>query len=278
MYGFTTEPTPQAAIGSDVLPFVYRWNSPRSPDVVVPVPFCRFENFLGSDLADGLLSYAVSRQADFTAGMVMDPLTGQLSHKGRDSLVLPAQSAALRQHLADCLPQVSGILGVGARPSTATTVFTAHGPGSYFDTHTDATKVSDPGTSLSAVYYLHRRPRGFDGGQLRMYDTAVHNGRAERAKTYRVIEPDHDTVVFFPSSAFHEVTASTCPTGQFHDYRFTLTTWLSSPSPEEASRPQNRSHVLHWMAQAAEHTRPLPGIGRAQHGATPSPLPTPTAH
>ncbi|GAA1912983.1 hypothetical protein [Streptantibioticus ferralitis] len=133
---------------------------------VVPTPICRFENFLAAGRADALLSYALSRQADFTAGTVMDPLTGRLSRKGRRSPVLPVHSTAFSQHLADCLPLVTEVLGMDTRPSRTTAVLTTHGLEGYFGIHTDPTKIPDPATAQSAIYYLHRRPRGLDGGQL----------------------------------------------------------------------------------------------------------------
>ncbi|GHC44449.1 2OG-Fe(II) oxygenase [Streptomyces cinnamoneus] len=154
-----------------------------------------------------------------------------------------------------------------------TTVMTAHGHGGYFTIHTDATKVPDPSTAVSAIYNLHRRPRGFTGGRLRLYDTAVRNGRAERADTYRTIEPDHDTIVFFPASAFHEVTASACPSGLFADHRFTLTTWISGTPQAQRQAARTPNGALRWITQAAESTRPLPGFARAHHGAAPTPLP-----
>ncbi|MEV5239727.1 2OG-Fe(II) oxygenase [Streptomyces cinnamoneus] len=270
MGGFTMEPTSGVSVGIKGLPAA----KPQSPDVVLPAPVCRFENFLGAAAADALLDLAISRQADFARGTVMDPLTGELSYKGRESLVLPADVPDFLQRLADCLPQATALLGLEHPLSQATTVLTAHGSGGHFDIHTDAIKVTDVATALSAVYYLHRRPRPFTGGHLKLYDTLLRDGQPGRAETYRVIEPDHDTIVFFPASTFHEVTTSTCPTGHFGDHRFTLTTWLSTTGTPPA--PQPTSPVLRAMAQAAEHTRPLPGLSRAHHGATPRPLPPPT--
>ncbi|MFI8008486.1 2OG-Fe(II) oxygenase [Streptomyces sp. NPDC086010] len=214
----------QAEIDTGVLsPSTDHW----SPTIVVQTPFLRLENFLGTRRADALLGYALTRQSDFVPGTVMDPLTGQLSSKGRRSQVLPVHSAVFSQHLADSLPLAQDLLGVRAELTRSTSTLTAHGDDGYFGIHTDATKVEDPAQALSAIYYLHKRPRGFQGGQLRLYDTAVRDGRAQRAETYRTIEPDHDTLVIFPSSAYHEVLASTCPSGQFADHRFTLTTWIS---------------------------------------------------
>lgn len=168
------EPATPMEIGPRVLPPSDRW----SPALAVPAPVCRFENFLGAERAAALLEYAIAREEDFTAGTVLDPLTGQVSRKGRDSLVLPVTSEVFSAHLADCLPLVQEVLGHRAELVESLTVLTAHGEGGHFGIHTDASRVRDVSRALSAVYYLHRTPRGFGGGQLRLYDTVVDDGRA----------------------------------------------------------------------------------------------------
>ncbi|MEU3723226.1 2OG-Fe(II) oxygenase [Streptomyces sp. NPDC031705] len=73
---------------------------------------------------------------------------------------------------------------------------TAYGEGGYFNLHCDAVWVPDPTNSANAIYYLHRRPRGFEGGQLRIHDTLVGDSRPQRAKTFQMVEPVHDSIVF----------------------------------------------------------------------------------
>lgn len=268
MSGYAKEPATPTEISTRDLPPSGRW----STTPVVPAPVCRLENFLGADRAARLLSHAISREPDFRAGTVLDPLSGQVSHKGRSSLVLPVTSTVLSRHLADCLPLVQEVLGHGAALSHTLTVLTAHGEGGHYGMHTDASRVRDVSTALSAVYYLHRKPRGFDGGQLRLYDTLLTDGGAQPAESYRTVEPEHDTIVFFPASAFHEVVPSTCPSGRFADHRFTLTTWISGAgSAATAHDPSFR--ILPWMARAAERTRPLADVEHDHDGARPIALP-----
>ncbi|MEV7562090.1 2OG-Fe(II) oxygenase [Streptomyces sp. NPDC089795] len=270
MSGYTMEPAMPMEIGPRVLPPSDRW----SPALAVPAPVCRFENFLGAERAAALLEYATAREEDFTAGTVLDPLTGQVSRKGRDSLVLPVTSEVFSAHLADCLPLVQEVLGHRAALAQSLTVLTAHGEGGHFGIHTDASRVRDVSRALSAVYYLHRTPRGFGGGQLRLYDTVVADGRARPGESYRTVEPEHDTIVFFPSGAFHEVVPSTCPSGLFADHRFTLTTWISgeeSTAVPDAHGPD----VWRWLADAAEGTRPLHEAAEDHDGARPVALPPP---
>ncbi|MFF4319237.1 2OG-Fe(II) oxygenase [Streptomyces sp. NPDC001568] len=247
-------------------------SSPWSAAPVIPAPVCRFENFLGAERAASLLAYAISREADFRAGTVLDPLSGQVSRKGRSSLVLPVTSAVFGAHLADALPLVREILGHQAVLTQTLTVLTAHGEGGHYGLHTDASRVRDVSTALSAVYYLHGRPRGFEGGRLRLYDTTFQDGEARPAQTYRTIEPEHDSIVFFPASAFHEVVPSTCPSGRFADHRFSLTTWISA-AESARTEPDSSTGIWKWMARAAEHTRPVEAALRNHDGADPVALP-----
>ncbi|MET9609343.1 2OG-Fe(II) oxygenase [Streptomyces sp. NPDC006512] len=269
MSGYTMKPAMPTEISTEVLPP----SSPWSASPVMPAPVCRFENFLGAERAASLLAYAISREADFYAGTVLDPLSGQVTRKGRSSLVLPVTSSVFGAHLADSLPLVREVLGHQAVLTQTLTVLTAHGEGGHYGLHTDASRVRDVSTALSAVYYLHGAPRGFEGGQLRLYDTTFHDGEARPAESCRTIEPEHDSIVFFPASAFHEVVPSTCPSGRFADYRFSLTTWISGAESETAS-PGPSSGIWQWMARAAEHTRPVEGTPRNHDGASPVALPS----
>ncbi|MEU6313220.1 2OG-Fe(II) oxygenase [Streptomyces sp. NPDC047014] len=271
MSGYTMEPATPWEISPRVLPPSDQW----SPAFAVPAPVCRFENFLGAERAAALLEYAIAREEEFAQGTVLDPLTGQVSRKGRDSLVLPVSSEVFSSHLADCLPLVQDVIGSRAALTRSLTVLTAHGEGGHFGIHTDASRVRDVSTAVSAVYYLHRTPRGFGGGQLRLYDTVVRDGRARPAESYRTVEPDHDTIVFFPAGAFHEVVPSTCPSGRFQDFRFTLTTWISGEEPAPGTPDPAAPRIWQWLADAAEGTRPLHDLTEDHDGARPVPLPRP---
>ena len=75
---------------------------------------------------------------------------------------------------------------------------------------------------LSAVYYFHREPKGFSGGQLRLHRFGSNGEPGD----YVDIEPERNSLVVFPSWTTHEVRTVHCPTGQFADYRFAVNCWL----------------------------------------------------
>jgi len=85
---------------------------------------------------------------------------------------------------------------------------TAHDDGDFFSAHTDIGDAFAVSASrrLSYVYYFHEEPRGFEGGELVLYDRIVHeDGSVEVAETFQLIEPADNAIVFFPSDAMHEV-------------------------------------------------------------------------
>jgi SM-20-related protein len=71
---------------------------------------------------------------------------------------------------------------------------------------------------MTMVYYLHRQPRIFTGGRLRLFDLG--------GEQSIWIEPMHDSLLVFPSSARHEVETISCPGGAFADSRFAVNIWL----------------------------------------------------
>jgi Rps23 Pro-64 3,4-dihydroxylase Tpa1-like proline 4-hydroxylase len=103
----------------------------------------------------------------------------------------------------------------------------AHGDGAFFgrhiDTFTRAAANIDQQRILSAVYYFHARPKGFSGGALRLFALSAVAGKDAE---FLDIEPEHDTLVVFPSWVPHEVCKVSCPSGSFADSRFAVNCWF----------------------------------------------------
>lgn len=87
------------------------------------------------------------------------------------------------------------------------------------DTTTGVNRMLTPADRvLSLVYYLHREPKVFGGGNLVMH--------ALMGEEQRVITPRHDRLVAFPSIAQHQVEPISLPGDNFADARFPLVCWL----------------------------------------------------
>lgn len=94
---------------------------------------------------------------------------------------------------------------------------TSHNHGEYYKWHTDNGTRETEARVMTFVYYFHKMPKGFSGGEL------VINSGAEQAV---VIEPENDTLLFFRSHTRHEVKEVVCPSRQFEDGRFTINGWI----------------------------------------------------
>ena len=97
----------------------------------------------------------------------------------------------------------------------------AHGDGAFYKRHIDTATARDAAhlRVLSGVYYLHREPRAFSGGALRLY--AIGNNAR-----FVDIEPVCNALLVFPAWAPHEVLPVSVPSGRFADARFAINCWL----------------------------------------------------
>ena len=211
----------------------------------VPTPFQRRHSFLSAEECDALLRLVAAHQARFVPARVVDENSqdGLLKQEIRQASVVKEQG--LRDALQWLEPKLSvaaeealerlPVLGFDFESHELELNVTAHGNGDYFRVHQDASRSMCPERRLSFVYYFHRQPRQFSGGDLLLYDTDRQLDRFEMGVFTR-IEPIHNSIIFFPSRCFHEIT----PVGgvkDFADARFTVNGWFTTPSegaaPEE---------------------------------------------
>jgi len=194
-------------------------------------PVAIFDEFLVAQEWRALLDFTLSHAAQFCATEVIGS-NGQsrLDQTYRRSRVI-FDLGPFHQRFADrlltFLPHVLLRLSHPAFPVSQMEIqLTATNNGEYFRAHTDNDHGQVAGRALTFVYFFHREPRGFDGGALRIYDTANNNGTATRAGPYRDIYPEQNQVIFFNSSCLHEIVPVRCPSGDFADSRFTVNGWF----------------------------------------------------
>lgn len=115
---------------------------------------------------------------------------------------------------------------------------TAHGHLDRFKAHTDNASLGLRSRRVSLVWYLHRQPRPFDGGDLIVFDSIVDGKRRIRGDQFIVVEPADNTLVAFLSHSHHQVRAVHCPQATFAESRFTVNTWLrdTTLAPPPSSR------------------------------------------
>lgn len=182
--------------------------------------------WLGEAESARLLAYAVAAEAQFTPTRLAAQGTGRLETLTRQSSVLkdlgPFAEPLCRKALALQAGLETAFEMTSTPPNSTQLELVAHGDGAFYLPHTD-TFTGDQYTPggrrrLTMVYYLHRQPRRFSGGRLRIFDL----GGGQTID----VEPAHDSLLVFPSTARHEVERVSCPDGAFADGRFAVNIWL----------------------------------------------------
>ncbi len=182
--------------------------------------------WLGEAAAARLLAFGLAAEARFAPTRLNDHGAGRLDGVVRQSRVLKDLGAFAGPLRRKALALQDGLEAAFDLPHTPAgdpqIEMVAHGDGAFYRPHTDTYTGDEyaPGgrRRLTMVYYLHRRPRRFTGGRLRLFDLG-----GDRSIE---IEPAHDSLLVFPSSARHEVETVSCPGGAFADGRFAVNIWL----------------------------------------------------
>ncbi len=118
----------------------------------------------------------------------------------------------------ETVPLLRHTFGVELQDASLELLGQAYNDGSFFGKHSDA-DAGGPNWQrrLSGIYYLHKRPRRFDGGRLVIYG---------RSGAPHLVDPEHNSAVFFPRDAVHEVLPVRCPSKAFDDSRFAINVWI----------------------------------------------------
>jgi len=185
------------------------------------------DEFLAPHELDELVAYALEHEAEFQSSEVISPDgdPGVIDYDHRRSRVLMdlgKHQEVILERIRCVLPRVLEQLGVEEFPTTHVEAqITASNEGDFFRAHSDDAQETIATRRITFVYFFHREPRPFEGGELRVHDAGNDLGRG-----YQTIVPQQNQIVFFPCSALHEINPVRCPSRAFADSRFTLNGWL----------------------------------------------------
>jgi Rps23 Pro-64 3,4-dihydroxylase Tpa1-like proline 4-hydroxylase len=190
------------------------------------------DEFLAPQEIEELMLYTLENQAKFRTSEVISPsgLPGTTDHSHRRSRVLcdlGKHEELILKGVRSVLPKVIEQLGMeDFRITQAEVQITASNDGDFFRAHCDNSQEGIASRRLTFVYFFHREPSQFDGGELRLHDATDSGGFPAAAGSYQTIVPQHNQIVFFPCSTLHEITAVGCRSRAFADSRFTVNGWL----------------------------------------------------
>jgi Rps23 Pro-64 3,4-dihydroxylase Tpa1-like proline 4-hydroxylase len=192
--------------------------------------FVLLENFLSRAEQKELMELVLGQERAFETSTVVDPGAKEpnVNERVRRSRTLDDLGrfgSLFEDKIKESVAEVLSRLGeTGFSMGPIEMQVTASGDGDYFRMHQDA----DEGSSrqLSFVYFFHGEPRRFSGGELRLFETEMIDGRPVPTDRGQTLVPRQNAIVFFPSRHEHEVLPVRVPSKQFRDSRFTLNGWI----------------------------------------------------
>jgi Rps23 Pro-64 3,4-dihydroxylase Tpa1-like proline 4-hydroxylase len=195
---------------------------------VHPAPLMIVDGFVGRAGAEQLLQYATAREAGFLPSKIALGHGGILDESRRVSKVnadigpaMPVIEPAIRKAVDEAIPKL-GLVNVDSyllEPE-----LTWCGDGGFFKRHVDTLYRDRLANQrvMTMVYYFHKQPKAYTGGQLRLYRL----GTDAEGEILQEIEPRFDRAVFFPAWFPHEVLPVHCGSGAFADGRFAISCWV----------------------------------------------------
>lgn len=196
------------------------------------LPVVMLEEFLAPQELGWLWQFALQRSDAFTTSQVIGAdqqgLEDPRVRRSRVFYDVAAIHPMVAGRIVHYLPLV--LQRLGGAPFALREIelqATVSGDGEFFLPHVDCGGGGADTRVVTFVYFCHREPRGFDGGELRLYDATESDDRDHAAAPLEhVIRPMQNAIVFFPSHFLHEVTRVSCPGNAFADARLTFNGWL----------------------------------------------------
>jgi SM-20-related protein len=203
----------------------------RKPDFLA-ADFVLLNEFLAPAELQALTQYTLHKEMEFQISEVVSPGIpgGTVDFESRRSRVLielgPHCDILLKRFRA-ALPDVLRELGHPTFEITRVEAqITASNDGDYFHWHSDNGLDEIARREITFVYFFHREPKPFRGGELRIYDSRLENGDYRPTEHYRAVVPEQNQAVMFLSSLTHEITPVETPSRVFADSRFTVNGWF----------------------------------------------------
>jgi len=177
------------------------------------------------------MGYALAKESEFKFSEVVTPgQKGEVDFDHRRSRVLVdigEHEGVIVDRIKASLARILDKLNLDPfEISRVEAQMTASGDGDFFHQHTDDGSDKVKTRQLTFVYFFHREPVAFSGGELRIYDSVWKDGYYQAGENYRSIQPAQNQIVFFPSCLVHEITPIEIPSRAFADSRFTVNGWF----------------------------------------------------
>lgn len=189
------------------------------------LPHLRIAAFLDVEAHAALLDWTLANEARFVPAQLAG---GTVRPEARRALVLrdlgPFNAILDARMRAEAAGWTAALRSTPFATSEVELELAAHNDAAHFTLHSDTyarAEVARGDRMLSAVYYFHRQPKGYEGGALRLHRLGAAPGDAGLD-----ITPDDNSLVVFPSWGPHEVMPVRCASETFADSRFAVNCWI----------------------------------------------------
>ena len=197
-------------------------------------PFVLIDEFLTPDENKNLLGYALANEAQYVQSKVATDVKDYRKSKVLFAIKDTVWRGIFMSRLKLHLPHITAALNMtNFLIGESEIQLTASNDGEYFKPHADAGNKGEPTASreITYVYYLHRMPKPYSGGELLFYSGQPGHPSFDSGSGVRPIAPQNNSLIAFASDRWHEVDMVRCPTGAFPDSRFTVNGWLRGKAP-----------------------------------------------
>ncbi len=220
--GMYYAPCPKGVLNPDMV-----GNELSPPKCVV------LEEFLSPAELNDLLSYTLAHQEHFVVSEVISPGVNRGSaadfeyRRSHVLMDLGVHQERLMNRIHSTLPWVLPRLDIEPFPvSRIDAQITSSQDGDFFRWHSDNGQDEVAARQVTFVYFFHREPKAFEGGELHIQGSSC-NSATHQPTNYHTIVPEQNQLVLFDSSLTHEIAPVKCLSGKFADSRFTVNGWLS---------------------------------------------------
>lgn len=193
----------------------------------------RVGQFLPEGERDALYQAACAAQKSFhPPGGPGAPANGtlywSLDDDGSEAGVRPLREAIgiLSQRVLERFPSLFTALGIDPFPVSEISLSLINGLDGHAGTpHEDSTGGR---YQISLLYYFHRIPKAFQGGDLEFYETDPESTSGHGDEPFARIEHEDNLLIAFPSETFHGVTGVQSDSSNFADGRFVAVGFVGS--------------------------------------------------
>jgi SM-20-related protein len=192
-----------------------------------------FDQFLMPAELDFITAYAMKMEETFSpATTVQMGRPGTLDTARRRASVLTEVGSGevgklVKAKIELALPSVLQDLQLPVRRASRISVqITSTGDRGFYKPHIDTSPQDSSRRVLSFVYFCHRYPLSFQGGELRIYSTRSHAELGNPDVRIHAISPEQNRIVFFKSDFVHEISPVVCSSNRLADTRLTVNGWI----------------------------------------------------